>query len=456
MLLKFNQRIKEISLNSICENIQNLTDSAEVVADVQKIMLSTENRFSRMEQSKVYDKCKYVYDVLNSNTYNANDLYFATEFLIQLSEKNDIQTVKEREIFSKTIGILVNICSKILESKIEIRDLCLKCHVQVLAIELILRLNRDVIKSKIYYTQKEVAYLFTHRYLPSLVYEFQQFQGVNNKEISINWIGRKLAEITHLDGEIVSLGRKNYVSINAIKELERRIPRVSDSLDILSPMEETILDIERTLSKKQRGLVDLKADSSFWKSNVEQYFQSSNHLLYKVIFVDFYIQLFIIIQKSSLPLTVDEVITQMEYQFQKETVFREFLKNNESLLRDMSDKVHEFIENISEGNLFENTLDEFSKIQDLRGTHHSILDLNTTRNEINLYKLARDAKVFDSDYYWYHDFLKNTLYTYKNFMDKSAKKHIDNIENNLQFLVQESSKNQQYYIPLEDFFKKRR
>ena len=456
MLLKFNQRIKEISLNSICENIQNLTDSAEVVADVQKIMLSTENRFSRMEQSKVYDKCKYVYDVLNSNTYNANDLYFATEFLIQLSEKNDIQTVKEREIFSKTIGILVNICSKILESKIEIRDLCLKCHVQVLAIELILRLNRDVIKSKIYYTQKEVAYLFTHRYLPSLVYEFQQFQGVNNKEISINWIGRKLAEITHLDGEIVSLGRKNYVSINAIKELERRIPRVSDSLDILSPMEETILDIERTLSKKQRGLVDLKADSSFWKSNVEQYFQSSNHLLYKVIFVDFYIQLFIIIQKSSLPLTVDEVITQMEYQFQKETVFREFLKNNESLLRDMSDKVHEFIENISEGNLFENTLDEFSKIQDLRGTHHSILDLNTTRNEINLYKLARDAKVFDSDYYWYHDFLKNTLYTYKNFMDKSAKKHIDNIENNLQFLVPESSKNQQYYIPLEDFFKKRR
>ncbi|BBD41644.1 hypothetical protein [Streptococcus anginosus] len=456
MLLKFNQRIKEISLNSICENIQNLTDYAEVVADVQKIMLSTENRFSRMEQSKVYDKCKYVYDVLNSNTYNANDLYFATEFLIQLSEKNDIQTVKEREIFSKTIGILVNICSKILESKIEIRDLCLKCHVQVLAIELILRLNRDVIKSKIYYTQKEVAYLFTHRYLPSLVYEFQQFQGVNNKEISINWIGRKLAEITHLDGEIVSLGRKNYVSINAIKELERRIPRVSDSLDILSPMEETILDIERTLSKKQRGLVDLKADSSFWKSNVEQYFQSSNHLLYKVIFVDFYIQLFIIIQKSSLPLTVDEVITQMEYQFQKETVFREFLKNNESLLRDMSDKVHEFIENISEGNLFENTLDEFSKIQDLRGTHHSILDLNTTRNEINLYKLARDAKVFDSDYYWYHDFLKNTLYTYKNFMDKSAKKHIDNIENNLQFLVQESSKNQQDYIPLEDFFKKRR
>ncbi|MGT2779480.1 hypothetical protein [Streptococcus intermedius] len=456
MLLKFNQRIKEISLNSICENIQNLTDSAEVVADVQKIMLSTENRFSRMEQSKVYDKCKYVYDVLNSNTYNANDLYFATEFLIQLSEKNDIQTVKEREIFSKTIGILVNICSKILESKIEIRDLCLKCHVQVLAIELILRLNRDVIKSKIYYTQKEVAYLFTHRYLPSLVYEFQQFQGVNNKEISINWIGRKLAEITHLDGEIVSLGRKNYVSINAIKELERRIPRVSDSLDILSPMEETILDIERTLSKKQRGLVDLKADSSFWKSNVEQYFQSSNHLLYKVIFVDFYIQLFIIIQKSSLPLTVDEVITQMEYQFQKETVFREFLKNNESLLRDMSDKVHEFIENISEGNLFENTLDEFSKIQDLRGTHHFILDLNTTRNEINLYKLARDAKVFDSGYYWYHDFLKNTLYTYKNFMDKSAKKHIDNIENNLQFLVQESSKNQQDYIPLEDFFKKRR
>lgn len=456
MLLKFNQRIKEISLNSICENIQNLTDYAEVVADVQKIMLSTENRFSRMEQSKVYDKCKYVYDVLNSNTYNANDLYFATEFLIQLSEKNDIQTVKEREIFSKTIGILVNICSKILESKIEIRDLCLKCHVQVLAIELILRLNRDVIKSKIYYTQKEVAYLFTHRYLPSLVYEFQQFQGVNNKEISINWIGRKLAEITHLDGEIVSLGRKNYVSINAIKELERRIPRVSDSLDILSPMEETILDIERTLSKKQRGLVDLKADSSFWKSNVEQYFQSSNHLLYKVIFVDFYIQLFIIIQKSSLPLTVDEVITQMEYQFQKETVFREFLKNNESLLRDMSDKVHEFIENISEGNLFENTLDEFSKIQDLRGTHHSILDLNTTRNEINLYKLARDAKVFDSDYYWYHDFLKNTLYTYKNFMDKSAKKHIDNIENNLQFLVQESLKNQQDYIPLEDFFKKRR
>lgn len=301
-----------------------------------------------------------------------------------------------------------------------------------------------------------MAYLFTHRYLPSLVYEFQQFQGVNNKEISINWIGRKLAEITHLDGEIISLGRKNYVSINAIKELERRIPRVSDSLDILSPMEETILDIERTLSKKQRGLVDLKADSSFWKSNVEQYFQSSNHLLYKVIFVDFYIQLFIIIQKSSLPLTVDEVITQMEYQFQKETVFREFLKNNESLLRNMSDKVHEFIENISEGNLFENTLDEFSKIQDLRGIHHSILDLNTTRNEINLYKLARDAKVFDSDYYWYHDFLKNTLYTYKNFMDKSAKKHIDNIENNLQFLVQESSKNQPDYIPLEDFFKKRR
>lgn len=84
---------------------------------------------------------------------------------------------------------------------------------------------------------------------------------------------------------------------------------------------------------------------------MEQYFQSSNHLLYKVIFIDFYIQLFIIIQKFSLPLTVDEIITQMEYQFQKETEFREFLKNNESLLRNMSDKVHEFIENISEGNL---------------------------------------------------------------------------------------------------------
>ncbi|WP_237699411.1 hypothetical protein [Streptococcus equi] len=88
--------------------------------------------------------------------------------------------------------------------------------------------------------------------------------------------------------------------------------------------------------------------------------------------------------------------------------------------------------------------------------HYSILDLNTTRNEINLYKLAKDAKAFDSDYYWYHDFLKNTLYTYKSIMDKSAMKHIENIENNLQFLVQKSSKNQLDYIPLEDFFKKRR
>ena len=456
MLLIIKNRNKVISLDQLCNSIQDLTDYVEIIADLQKIMDSTVNRFRVSKQRKIYEQCKFVYNVLSSNTYTVNDLYFATEFLIKLSEANAVNTVKEREIFSKTTEILVNICSKILESKIEASDLCLKCHVQVLAIELILRLNRDIIKSKIYYTQKEVAYLFTHRYLPSLVYEFQQFQGVNNKEISINWIGRKLAEITHLDGEIVLLGRKNYLSINAIKELERRIPRVSDSLDTLSPMEETILDIERTLSKKQGGLVDLKAGSSFWKSNVEQYFQSSNHLLYKVIFIDFYIQLFIIIQKFSLPLTVDEIITQMEYQFQKETEFREFLKNNESLLRNMSDKVHEFIENISEGNLFENTLDEFSKIQDLHGMHQSILDLNTTRNEINLYKLARDAKVFDSDYYWYHDFLKNTLYSYKNFMDKSAKKHIDNIENNLQFLVQELSKNQSDYIPIEDFLKKRR
>ncbi|WP_237699410.1 hypothetical protein [Streptococcus equi] len=329
MLLIIKNRNKVISLKQLCNSIQDLQDYVEIIADLQKIIDSTANRFRVSKERKVYEQCKFVYNVLSSSTYTVNDLYFATEFLVKLSEANDVNTVKEREIFSKTTEILVNICSKILESKIEIKDSWSKSHVQVLALELILRLNRDIIKSKLYYTQKEVAYLFTHRYLPSLVYEFQQFQGVNNKEISINWIGRKLAEITHLDDEIISLDRKNYVSINAIKELERRISRVSDSLDILSPMEETILDIERTLSKKQRGLVDLKAASSFWKSNVEQYFQSSKYLLYKVIFVDFYIQLFIIIQNTSLPLTVDEIITQMEYQFQKETDFREFLKNND-------------------------------------------------------------------------------------------------------------------------------
>ena len=154
MLLIIKNRNKVISLEQLCNSIQDLKDYVEIIADLQKIMDSTANRFRLSKQRKIYEQCKFVYNVLSSNTYTVNDLYFATEFLIKLSEANAVNTVKEREIFSKTTEILVNICSKILESKIEASDLCLKCHVMS-------RKNRDMFER---YDQKLAVLAFYGRF----------------------------------------------------------------------------------------------------------------------------------------------------------------------------------------------------------------------------------------------------------------------------------------------------
>ena len=145
-LLKINKRNKEISLNQICEKIQNLEIYAGIVADMQKIVTSIPNPFKQLKEHKAYEQCKTIYNVLSGEPYTVNDLYFATEYLIQISKENIIKTVKEREIFNKTIELLVDICSQILKSKIEVSDLRIHCHTQVLAVELVLRLNQDIIK----------------------------------------------------------------------------------------------------------------------------------------------------------------------------------------------------------------------------------------------------------------------------------------------------------------------
>ncbi len=454
MLLRIKKRNKEISLNQICEKVQTLEIYVGIVADIQKIVTSIPNPFKQLEEYKAYEQCKAIYNVLSGESYTVNDLYFATEYLIQISKGNIIKTVKEREIFNKTIELLVNICSQILKSKIEVSDLWLHCYTQVLAVELILRLNQDIIKSKIYYTPKEVEYLFTHRYLPSVIYEFRQFQGIEHKASS-SWIGQKLREITDLDSEIISVGRKNYLSINAIKELEKRICSVSDSLEILSSLEVEIIALESKISEKQKLITNLKVGNDNWLNNVKEYFQKPTNLLYQVIFVDFYIQLIIIIQSCSLPLTVDEIFVQLNYQFQKETGFKDYLKNNELILRKTASKLHKFIESISEGVVFENILDEFSKIKNLLEIKQSISNLNSTHSGINLYKLARSSEVLGNDYYGYYDSLRNTLYGSKCYFDKVVSKHIDSIENNLLYLQQELSMQKFTYTAIDEYFNKK-
>lgn len=455
-LLKINKRNKEISLNQICEKIQNLEIYAGIVADMQKIVTSIPNPFKQLKEHKAYEQCKTIYNVLSGEPYTVNDLYFATEYLIQISKENIIKTVKEREIFNKTIELLVDICSQILKSKIEVSDLRIHCHTQVLAVELVLRLNQDIIKSKIYYTQKEVEYLFTHRYLPSVIYEFRQFQGVEQK-VSSSWIGQKLREITDLDSEIISVGRKNYLSINAIKELEKRICSVSDSLEILSSLEVEIIALENKISEKQKLITNLKVGNDNWQNKVEEYFQNPTNLLYQVIFVDFYIQLIIniIIQSCSLPLTVDEIFVQLNYQFQKETGFKDYLKNNELILRKTASKLHKFTESISEGVISENILDEFSKIKNLLEIKQSISNLNSTHSEINLYKLARNNEVLGNDYYGYYDLLRNTLSGSKCYFNKVVSQHIDSIENNLLYLQQELSMQKFTYTAIDEYFNKK-
>jgi hypothetical protein len=454
MLLRINKRNKEISLNQICEQVQTLEIYVGIVADMQKIVTSIPNPFKQLKEYKAYEQCKAIYNVFSDEPYTVNDLYFATEYLIQISKENIIKTVKEREIFNKTIELLVDICSQILKSKIEVSDLRIHCHTQVLAVELILRLNQDIIKSKIYYTQKEVEYLFTHRYLPSVIYEFRQFQGIEHKSSS-SWIGQKLREITDLDSEIISVGRKNYLSINAIKELEKRICSVSDSLEILSSLEVEIIALESKISEKQKLITNLKVGNDNWLNNVKEYFQKPTNLLYQVIFVDFYIQLIIIIQSCSLPLTVDEIFVQLNYQFQKETGFKDYLKNNELILRKTASKLHKFIESISEGVVFENILDEFSKIKNLLEIKQSISNLNSTHSGINLYKLARSSEVLGNDYYGYYDSLRNTLYGSKCYFNKVVSKHIDSIENNLLYLQQELSMQKFTYTAIDEYFNKK-
>lgn len=454
MLLRINKRNKEISLNQICEQVQTLEIYVGIVADMQKIVTSIPNPFKQLKEYKAYEQCKAIYNVLSDEPYTVNDLYFATEYLIQISKENIIKTVKEREIFNKTIELLVDICSQILKSKIEVSDLRIHCHTQVLAVELILRLNQDIIKSKIYYTQKEVEYLFTHRYLPSVIYEFRQFQGIEHKSSS-SWIGQKLREITDLDSEIISVGRKNYLSINAIKELEKRICSVSDSLEILSSLEVEIIALESKISEKQKLITNLKVGNDNWLNNVKEYFQKPTNLLYQVIFVDFYIQLIIIIQSCSLPLTVDEIFVQLNYQFQKETGFKDYLKNNELILRKTASKLHKFIESISEGVVFENILDEFSKIKNLLEIKQSISNLNSTHSGINLYKLARSSEVLGNDYYGYYDSLRNTLHGSKCYFNKVVSKHIDSIENNLLYLQQELSMQKFTYTAIDEYFNKK-
>lgn len=456
MLLRINKQNKEISLNQICEQVQNLEIYAGIVADMQKIVTSIPNPFKQLKEHRVYEQCKTIYNVLSGEPYTVNDLYFATEYLIQISKENIIKTVKEREIFNKTIELLINICSQILKSKIEVSDLRIHCHTQVLAVELILRLNQDIIKSKIYYTQKEVEYLFTHRYLPSVIYEFRQFQGIEQKASS-SWIGQKLREITDLDSEIISVGRKNYLSINAIKELEKRICSVSDSLEILSSLEVEIIALESKISEKQKLITNLKVGNDNWQNKVEEYFQKPTNLLYQVIFIDFYIQLIIniIIQNCSLPLTVDEIFVQLNYQFQKETGFKDYLKNNELILRKTAGKLHKFIESISEDVISENILDEFSKIKNLLEIKQSISNLNSTHSGINLYKLARSSEILGNDYYGYYDLLRNTLSGSKCYFNKVVSKYIDSIENNLLCLQQELSMQKFTYTAIDEYFNKK-
>lgn len=321
MLIQFKDKNYEISLEEICKVVQTLEEYANILAYIEKIVTSIENPFLKMEESNIYNQCKSVYTVLDDGSYLANDLYFATEFLVHVYGKNILQSIKEREIFNKTVKLLIDICSKMLKSKIAPSNFWNQFCLQVLAIELIIRLNRDIIKSKIYYTQKEVAYLFTNRFLPSLVFEFEQMQGVEHKKVSSNWIGRKLKEMGNFDSEVICIGNKNYLSINAVKELEELINRVYDSLEIGSMLEEEVIALENKFLKQKERLLILKEEGKYWRNGINDYFEKPITLLYKVMFTNYYIQLYIVISRSTLPLTDDEIIEQLEFQFKKKDWF---------------------------------------------------------------------------------------------------------------------------------------
>ena len=434
MLIKFKDKNYEISLEEICKVVQTLEEYANILAYIEKIVTSVENPFLKMEESNIYNQCKSVYTVLDDGSYLANDLYFATEFLVQVYGKNILQSIKEREIFNKTVKLLIDICSKMLKSKIAPSNFWNQFCLQVLAIELIIRLNRDIIKSKIYYTQKEVAYLFTNRFLPSLVFEFEQMQEVEHKKVSSNWIGRKLKEIGNFDSEVICIGNKNYLSINAIKELEKLIHRVSNSLESTSMLEEEVITLENKFLMQKEQLLELKETGEYWKNGVSDYFQKPTNLLYKVMFIDYYIQLYIVISRSSLPLTDDEIIEQLGLQFKKQTGFSSYLEENLSLLREISESVYHFIGSLSRGGNAENILEDFSAVINLSEVRTEIAISCSAKGGINIYDFARDKKGLGSDRNVHMDTLKNVSHRFKGSLDKTALKHIDSIENNLLYL----------------------
>ena len=434
MLIQFKDKNYEISLEEICKVVQTLEEYANILAYIEKIVTSIENPFLKMEESNIYNQCKSVYTVLDDGSYLANDLYFATEFLVHVYGKNILQSIKEREIFNKTVKLLIDICSELLESKIAPSNFENQLCLQVLAIELIIRLNRDIIKSKIYYTQKEVAYLFTNRFLPSLVFEFEQMQGVEHKKVSSNWIGRKLKEIGNFDSEVICIGNKNYLSINAVKELEEVINRVYDSLEIGSMLEEEVITLENKFLKQKERLLILKEEGKYWRNEINDYFEKPITLLYKVMFTNYYIQLYIVISRSTLPLTDDEIIEQLEFQFKKKTGFNTYLKENISLLREISESVYSFIGSLSRGSDSKNILEDFSAVINLSEVREEIAISCSAKAGNNIYDTARDKKGLGSDCNVYMDTLKNVSHSFKNSLDKTALKHIDSIENNLLYL----------------------
>lgn len=95
MLIKFKGKNYEISLEEICKVVQTLEEYSNILAYIEKIVTSIENPFLKMEESNIYNQCKSVYTVLDDGSYLANDLYFATEFLVHVYGKNILQSIKE-------------------------------------------------------------------------------------------------------------------------------------------------------------------------------------------------------------------------------------------------------------------------------------------------------------------------------------------------------------------------
>lgn len=441
MLIKFKGKNYEISLEEICKVVQTLEEYSNILAYIEKIVTSIENPFLKMEESNIYNQCKSVYTVLDDGSYLANDLYFATEFLVHVYGKNILQSIKEREIFNKTVKLLIDICSKMFKSKIAPSNFWNQFCLQVLAIELIVRLNKDIIKSEIYYTQKEVSYLFTNRFLPSIIFEFEQMQGVEHKEVSSNWIGRKLKEISNFDNEVICIANKNYLSINAIKKLEELICRVYNSLEIDSMLEEEVITLENKFLKQKERLLILKEEGEYWKKGINDYFQKPINLLHKVMFINYYIQFYIVISRSALPLTDDEIMEQLELQFKKQTGFKSYLKENISLLREISESVYRFISSLSRGSDSKNILEDFSAVINLSEVRTEIAISCSAKGGGNIYDVARNEKGLGNDCNTHMDTLKNVSHGFKDGLDKTALKHINSIEQNLLYLKMKSLEN---------------